>query len=321
MHQMLCKALRTLSVAGTRSFYSPPALAHLAAAGQEAADQEEGGVYLVELLCQTDEQQQASWQEHNTRMLEVLNSQDGEGACEHTVSLVTHTTLSGTKGVLLGDVNKHDFSLVSYHKFRGALEAHAALVHPELMELRQRYFDSSTGSVLMLGKEVNQLGVISKDSAGTSATFSPPPDTCPPNGAFLPSQSPFVNEPNANPAAWSALHEEPTDGRMVAMNLMHIPDQGAYAHWAAQYSALQAKYDFSPIAIAVVDPDPNVSVLAGRSPSTSGNAFHILGAVQFSGSRVFSSCWSDQAIVDAYHLRAPMWAAGFEHVWLRCDEV
>ena len=42
-----------LSVAGTRSFYSPPALAHLAAAGQEAADQEEGG---VELLCRTDEQ-------------------------------------------------------------------------------------------------------------------------------------------------------------------------------------------------------------------------------------------------------------------------
>ena len=40
----------------------------------------------------------------------------------------------------------------------------------------------------------------------------------------------------------------------------------------------------------------------------------------FPSSRVFASAWSDEAIVRAFPLREQMWADGFEHVWLRCDE-
>ena len=51
--------------------------------------------------------------------------------------------------------------------------------------------------------------------------------------------------------------------------------------------------------------------MAGASPA--------LYRVYFPSSRCFAKTWSDPALVGgAYPLRAPLLAAGFEHIWLRC---
>jgi hypothetical protein len=145
-------------------------------------------------------------------------------------------------------------------------------------------------------------------------------DTAPAAESGLPSPCPFAADPTGRPGAWAALHDDPSPGGMVAMNLMRMEGKVGtrYKEYASHFGELPGKYGLKVLATASVG-DPESSVVLGSvCPDRAG--FTMLGAVQFPCSRVFESCWSDPLVVQrGFPLRAQMWEDGFEHVWLRCD--
>jgi hypothetical protein len=281
--------------------------------------------------------------------LEPFASGDGGGGGSATTS----------KSVLLGDTDRHAFDRVVFTEYPTAVHAVSALNDPVNQLMRGQSTDlSPIGSLVIRGTPASLLkglaphrheGVWDGGGDGGSGSQPCPVDTAPAPGLGHPSSCPFRDDKTAHHAAWDALHEEPcgpnggldnssldnggrldnpNGGRFVAMNLLRIPDQAAYDAYASHFAELPLKYGFEVLASISTDVDPAASVLLGSNASgeegeeggQGGGGYSALIAVGFPSSRVFASCWADEAIVRAFPLRAPMWANGFEHVWLRTNE-
>ena len=136
---------------------------------------------------------------------------------------------------------------------------------------------------------------------------------------------PFVEDRNANKPAWAALRSHPSPAGMVAMNLIRKagPVDAMYTKYASYMSHLPEKYGFRVLAAASIPPLERALVF-GREHTTEEDRrrseYTSAVAVHFPSSQAFLSCWSDASMHEAFPLREEMWNAGFEHVWLRCDE-
>ena len=75
----------------------------------------------------------------------------------------------------------------------------------------------------------------------------------------------------------------------------------------------------APWTIAPGDAPAGADSRGGDGGGDGGKGKVLMALVYFPSSRCFAKAWSDPALVGgAYPLRAPLLAAGFEHIWLRC---
>ena len=242
-------------------------------------------------------------------LVELLRGVDA--AVSPDAEVVLDLTPHATHSVLLGDPDRHAFDRILWRRFPSAASAHDAVAR----------LASSAGGGRARGSLVLRVDEAAGFSALPPAAGSAPPlDTAPAPGA--PSRCPYVSDPTSQPSSWAALHgrETASPGPMVAFNLLRIAGPAVsrrYQEFSAHFSDLPAKYGLKVLAAADVPP-PERSVLLGDLAGSAGCTK--LVAVGFPSSRVFASAWSDEAIVRAFPLREQMWADGFEHVWLRCDE-
>ena len=134
-------------------------------------------------------------------------------------------------------------------------------------------------------------------------------DTVPGIGLGIPSPCPFVADPEANSYNWQVLHDKRDDGsKLVAMNIITIPDPELYAEYAFHFRDLPQKYGFR------VRQCGKVPLEGSRK-----GACTMLVAVEFPNARAFASAWSDPVIKqEAFPLREAMFARGFRHIWIRC---
>ena len=236
-------------------------------------------------------------------LVEMLRGIDA--AASHDAEVVLDLKPHATHSVLLGDPDRHAYDRILWRRFPSAASAHDAVT--------RLASSGQTRSSLVL--RVDEAAGFSALPAASSS--APPLDDAPAPGA--PSPCPYVADPTAQPSNWAALHGRGT-GSMVAFNLLRISGPAVsqrYQEFSAHFSELPAKYGLDVRAAADVSP-PEHSVLVGDLGGSAGCTK--LVAVGFPSSRVFASAWSDEAIVRAFPLRKQMWADGFEHVWLRCDE-
>ena len=243
------------------------------------------------------------------RGMSLAEADSAAAGAEVLADLTPHATHS----VLLGDAKRHAFDRIVWRRFPCASSAHSAVVE----------LAAAVGSNSCLVLRVNEVaGFAALSLSEASENSGAPHDTVPAAGAGAPSPAPFVADPSSHPAAWAALHEEPSPGRMVAMNMLRMaegtPVPARYAQYAAHFAELPARYGLAVRAVAEVPPPARSVVLGELGPGAAG--YTMLAAVDFPSSRVFESCWSDDDIHRAFPLREQMWQDGFEHVWLRCDE-
>ena len=216
--------------------------------------------------------------------------------------------------VLLGHSADHAFDRVIWR--RHASESAAAAAIAQLAH--EGSVDAARSVVLRVDEQPDAFSQLRSGGGGAWL------DTAPATGSGLPSSVPYLADPTAQADAWKALHEAPSAGGMVAMNLIRIPAavEAQYAAFASHFATLPGKYGMCPVLIATVPDPPEESVVFGSLAEGHGaGAPTLLAAVRFPSSRVFASAWADEVIAtSAYPLRAQMYEDGFDHIWLRCDE-
>ena len=144
----------------------------------------------------------------------ALTALDTAATRGHTV---TELTPHPTHSVLLGDAETHHFDRIVFRQFDSPADAHAYVTDPGLAAVR----DLACKGSLML--RVTRAVFAALPSPGQETDAAAFMDTVPPTGQGLASPCPFVKDPTAQQDAWVALHEQPSQGRMVAMNLINIP--------------------------------------------------------------------------------------------------
>ena len=236
--------------------------------------------------------------------------------------------------VLLGDPQVHHYSCISITEHASGKAAHDALIEQP----------PPTESMTLWGVPSATFASLSDGGDVFDESKLPSRDV---------SESPYLAEASEQSPlcvhAWEDLQAEPSRP-MLAFNLIRTPDAAAYKEFSSHFSELPKRYGMRFLSVAALDPDPNVSLLTGHQPlglergRHAGDAgvfsrvlaavgldardtsypedgsFDLFALVYFPSTAAFIQAWSDPDIQRAFPLRAPMRAAGFRHVWLRCEE-
>jgi len=120
--------------------------------------------------------------------------------------------------VLLGDPDTRAFDRVAFRQFGSSAEAHAYVTGPCLADAVLGL--ACAGSLLLRATPATFAALPPRSKDPGAATFL---DTAPPTGQGVPSPCPFVHDPTSQPTAWASLHDTPSAGGMVAMNLINVP--------------------------------------------------------------------------------------------------
>ena len=228
----------------------------------------------------------------------------------HTDRRVTAFAPHETSSVLLGDLERHQYQLITVSEFANGAAAHDTLRQaPAAPASSSHTTIFATVSPAFANLPFLKVGDV------------PPP--LPPNACQAARQAsdvPFVVEADAHVESWQALLSDPA-APMLAFNLLRTPNPEAYAAYSKHFAPLPERYGMRFISAGALNPDPMLSVLRGEPPADVGSN-NLMALVYFPSTSSFLHAWSDPEFLQgAYPLRTAMLADGFRHLWLRCHEV